>query len=521
MSKHRSNQVAAAGANKPAPGARLHAVLFGALAALCVGRTLLPSEAVAWLGDGQPFNMLVLCLAVVTCLAAVGKGGLNARWTPTDAAVLLLCGCYAASALRTAMYASPRPAVNMLWEWTSLGFVYFLVRQLARTASERRTLVAVMISLAAVLASFGYYQYFVSMPADRAEYARDPDAMLRQSDLRYTRGSVERQQFENRLRSTEPMATFALTNSLAGYLAPWLLISVGIAAGVWAGNAAAPSVDVRASHGDPSEARRSRNRVLLTLVAVSVLVGGCLLLTKSRSAYVAIALGLVLVPLALSAVRGRLSWRLAAVAVAVVAVLVGGAVAVRGLDRAVLTEAGKSLGYRLEYWQSTLAMIRDQPWFGCGPGNFQDAYMRYKLPQASEEIQDPHNLLLEVWGTAGTPALAALLAVLACYFWQTWQRALPEPVPSGEASPAAGPIVIALACAAAGLALANFVGPLVDLAFDGAGLGRTGRWLSGARRTLALDPRGLAAGGTGSAGRLGAGGPSVGCRRNQYSWRGL
>jgi hypothetical protein len=92
------------------------------------------------------------------------------------------------------------------------------------------------------------------------------------------------------------------------------------------------------------------------------------------------------------------------------------AVAVGGLDREVLTEAGKSLGYRGQYWRSSLAMIADHPLMGCGPGNFQDAYQAYKLPEASEEIADPHNLLFEVWATAGTPAMLALVGVLAGFF---------------------------------------------------------------------------------------------------------
>ena len=79
-------------------------------------------------------------------------------------------------------------------------------------------------------------------------------------------------------------------------------------------------------------------------------------------------------------------------------------------------KAATSLGYRLQYWQATLHMIADRPWLGCGPGNFQDVYTRYKLPEASEEVADPHDFLLEVWATAGTPAMLALLGVLGL-FW--------------------------------------------------------------------------------------------------------
>ena len=51
-------------------------------------------------------------------------------------------------------------------------------------------------------------------------------------------------------------------------------------------------------------------------------------------------------------------------------------------------------------------------WSGVGPGNFRYAYLRYKLPESSEEILDPHNLFLEVWATAGFGAFLALLAAL-------------------------------------------------------------------------------------------------------------
>ena len=54
---------------------------------------------------------------------------------------------------------------------------------------------------------------------------------------------------------------------------------------------------------------------------------------------------------------------------------------------------------------------------GVGPGNFGDHYTRFKLPTASEEIADPHNGFLEVWATAGTPALVALVVTLGLVLW--------------------------------------------------------------------------------------------------------
>ncbi len=67
----------------------------------------------------------------------------------------------------------------------------------------------------------------------------------------------------------------------------------------------------------------------------------------------------------------------------------------------------KSFGFRLEYWQATSAMIGDHLAWGCGPGNFKDTYMLYKLPISSEEISDPHNFLFEIAANAGVPAAIA------------------------------------------------------------------------------------------------------------------
>jgi tetratricopeptide (TPR) repeat protein len=89
-----------------------------------------------------------------------------------------------------------------------------------------------------------------------------------------------------------------------------------------------------------------------------------------------------------------------------------------GLDVLVLLQASKALRYRLEYWRATAGLIADYPWFGCGPGNFQQYYTAYKLPEASESVADPHNFLLEIWATAGTPAALLFIAVLACVAWR-------------------------------------------------------------------------------------------------------
>ena len=82
-----------------------------------------------------------------------------------------------------------------------------------------------------------------------------------------------------------------------------------------------------------------------------------------------------------------------------------------GLDRQVLTEAPKSLQYRLQYWSATLQMIRDHFILGVGPGQFRWQYLFYKLPEASEEISDPHNLFLDAAANGGATAFTGLILI--------------------------------------------------------------------------------------------------------------
>jgi hypothetical protein len=408
--------------------------LLAGMTALFVARPLVPSEGVAWVGDGQTFCMLWLLLAMLTCFAALKAGCFPRRFDWLSALLVAFTVLYAAAALRGTYVGSPRPAINMLWEAVAMTIGFLLVRQLVRTSFESRVLIAVMIALAMVVSVFGLYQVFVSMPADRAEFARDPEGMLRRAGEWYPPDSPERAAFENRLASTEPLATFALTNSLAGFLLPWIVIAAGVTLGA---GVQLPRIGM--------------------IVAV-LLPGFCLLLTKSRSGYVALAMAiaLLLCNRFRQVLRSKAAWIvIAVVLIALTATYCGGLI-----DLEIATEASKSLGYRLQYWQSTLAMIRDQPLLGVGPGNFQDYYTAYKLPEASEEIRDPHNWILEIASTAGIPA-ALLLLVLMIGAIAKLVRCVPPYAVESDGEPRTRWFMVA--GAACGLPLASAIGMLVGL----------------------------------------------------------
>lgn len=308
----------------------------------------------------------------------------------------------------------------------------------------RRSMLAWMLSLGIGLAALGCYQYFIEMPATRAAYAANPDEMLRESGLWFAPDSPQRMMFENRLESVEPFGTFALTNSLAGFLTPWLVIGV-IVLGEWLVSRWKIRRQDTASEDSSRDTEKSRihSRIeawnLLPrwkkIASSTMLIGSiammaiCLLLTKSRAGYLAVLVGTGIAVLAMlfyqwytdtTHTRRPIPWMkygsIAALLGGIVAAFVGFAIAVGGIDLEVISEAKKSLGYRLEYWSATSHLIADYPFTGVGPTHFQTFYPQYKLPQSSEEIADPHNFIMEIAASYGLPALlifALLLGILA------------------------------------------------------------------------------------------------------------
>lgn len=436
---------------------RIQSWLLAGFVAVCVARPLVPSEGVAWLGDGHAFTMLLLLLTCGYLLLVWSEGRFTRRFHATDAGVLALVAFCLLSALLgvyvffqgnssnaefRARFPAPRLALNMTWEWIGLGLTYFLARQLPKSGGQTRVLVAIMIALATAMSVLGLYQVAVTLPAERAAYEADPDGVLTELGQWYEPGSPERVRFESRLASTEPLGTFALTNSLAGLLVTWITVCAGV---LWQ--------TLRAQRGTPLDGK-AVVRMSCAVAAIGVMLV-CLALTKSRSAYVALAAGALLLPLVMVSFS-KATWKRLGAGIAVVVAVVAG-LAATGAGRPLVNDAARSFQFRLEYWQATLDLIATFPMLGVGPGEFQDYYTTFKLPQASEEVRDPHNFILEVWATGGTFALVGLLAVLGGFGMAWYETRARESEDEERASPPSQPW-LPLAGALAALPLAYAAG---------------------------------------------------------------
>jgi O-antigen ligase len=404
-------------------GEWLRRVALGATAALLTARVFWPSEPDfrEEAGGGMYWVLALLVAAGVAIAGALVGGDLRLRWSWADLGVIalgLLAGMSAGHAL------DRRPALNLAWEWGGLAIAYLLVRNLPRTRGESSALAGTLVAAAVAVSVYGLYQAGVEIPDLQRRFLANRSETFRLMGV--VPGTPSALHLENRLlNSNEPYATFALPNSLAGFLVGPLVVMLAVA---WS--------DLTGRDGK----RASLGALAIaTFPTFAVLV--CLLLTKSRSAYVGLAVGLVVLAwLDRRRVRTRTLVLGALAALLVAWALVTAGLAMGRLDPFVLTESGKSFRYRREYWIGSWHAIRASPgafWGGFGPGNFAAPYLRLKLPEASEEVKDPHNLVLEVWAMAGLPAVLALSGALGFGLWNAFRPGRAKEWPPDE--PRRGP----------------------------------------------------------------------------------
>lgn len=379
------------------------------LAALIVVVTLVPSDSIAVeQGGALPLLPIAVLAWAGSLVAAPQRSSRLDRLF--DAVVWSIALWMFIAAAAVAGVGNLRAAVSEAWWWATAAATITAARRSLTADQSRATVLVLLIALSSGLAVQATHQQWIILPAERARYEADPEEVMqrfeRESGISAPPGSPQRALFEGRLYGGGPTATFALENSLAAYL----MIGVILAGGVL----------VRLRRSRPPAARLA----VATGVSV-VLCATALVWTASRSALLAVAavgapsLAWPIVaraqtnadPSAPPATgRFRVAWAagMLAAVVAMVAAIVAASYRTEWLSG-----ARRSLRYRLEYWRATVDMLADSPWFGAGPGNFQDRYVTYRLDQASEGIADPHNWVMETWAAGGTPAVLLLSGAIA------------------------------------------------------------------------------------------------------------
>jgi O-antigen ligase len=147
----------------------------------------------------------------------------------------------------------------------------------------------------------------------------------------------------------------------------------------------------------------------ITLVFAGGVMLFCLVLTGSRGGFVAFGvMALTVFACWFSKEEQRTLFWLGGIMTTLVLVFL------LGQHAGLLHFGTKSLESRVDYWRGAIAIIRDHPWVGTGPGTFGSIYPKYKTA-LSEEAQVVHNNFLQMWSDSGVLAFIAyaLLWVVA------------------------------------------------------------------------------------------------------------
>ncbi len=398
-------------------------ILLTICSGLLLGRMLIPAES-SHQGDTILFVFFWLLLFSVTCWIGM-RNRIKAVISIDLIDISLFLLAFVGPLLSwTALYArggNLRTGLYSLWEWIGTFFTVFIIRKLLQ---KRPSMLPALLLLGIVIpvSGLGIYQHYVSYPQKRelvnpiakrwekleqqiSEASENAKIRLQRKQLKLQKEMTDhgipldakiRKGLLNRLNnSSEPTARFALANTLGGILAFAIVLMMSLLLKML-------------------KQKQVPGKIILAgLMMLPVLF--CLLLTKSRTALLGMIAGILLLLLHTlfhSAHIKRKHILSALITLVLLLLLILIAIFTGGLDIEVLTEAGKSLRYRLEYWIASWSMLYGKHFlFGAGPGNFRESYLEFKLPESSEVILDPHNLWLDAWSQGGVISLIGLLIV--------------------------------------------------------------------------------------------------------------
>jgi putative inorganic carbon (HCO3(-)) transporter len=271
-----------------------------------------------------------------------------------------------------------------------LFFIMFV--DIVRGAEERKTVLAALGSLVAVIGATAIFQKFTGYGIPNPYW-----------------------QAEETRRAT---SVFGFPNAIGLLSAPVVALMAG-----WSFCIATSAPDIR-------------RRCVALLPLLSAVLGSLgILYAVSEGAMVGLLAGLFV--LGLLTKRTRIFTVTAAVLVVIVTLSVA---PLRDYAIALATLSDDSGSVRVIVWNGSLRMLHDRPVFGAGLSGYPTAMAPYHDAPGIEIFQYPHSLLLNFWSETGLLGVAGFLLILLAFAAISWRLLRARP---GEWLPAA--VVAAMA----------------------------------------------------------------------------
>lgn len=218
--------------------------------------------------------------------------------------------------------------------------------------------------------------------------------------------------------------------------------------------AAADAGEAPAPGGAPAGGgARLRVGPLLGLGLAWLLGAAAMAATQVRGAWLGMLAGVVVALLLVR--RGRIV-ALAAIALVVAAVLL--VPSVRQRAASIADPADATARERWAMWGSGLAIARDHPLTGVGPGQVRHVYPRYAAPEFRDKRRGHlHSTPVQILAERGFLGLGAWLSIFAVFFWRSAQVLKRLPAQAvGERALVAGSVAASAGFLVGGLTEYNF-----------------------------------------------------------------
>lgn len=311
----------------------------------------------------MPLSLMVADAFFIAGLLAWGVKMLLTRnfsmkRTPFDAIILLFVILSA-----TSIWSSPDRGFSFYNYYHLMGryiLTYYLVVNNINSLCQVKRVFWVLLGSAALVALYGFYQYLfsTSMSAEWVDYEQFPELKFR------------------------VFSTLENPNLLGGFLVTKMAIAAGLGCKEknWWGKGA--------------------------LFGLVLMFGVCLMLTYSRGAWLSVLAVIVVFGFIYSR---KIFWLL--LLLPLLGIFAHDVLIERLMSIFNPTDTSSTL--RIALWESTIAMIMDNPLFGIGWGAYWMVYPQYDffINDASTKIVHAHNLYLNMAAEIGLPGLVVFLII--------------------------------------------------------------------------------------------------------------
>lgn len=367
------------------------------------------------------FDALCWAPALLVLIRRCFDRGYVLRFTPAHGLMLAL----ALLALASTAWAVDRFAAAVLaFHFLSAGVLAWAASQLVRSWQRLRVVAAAAVGALAVMTMHGIYYRTVEWP-DTVKYVeQNREQLLRERG--WTEDSFAWRQFYNKVRAGEMVGFGSSPNTYAAVVVFLGVIAASLALQRW-------------RDGDEPVWPVA---ILLVLPAAAYV----LWYTGSKTAFVTplLAIGFVAVGWRWG---GWLSARRRAAYLSGVGLFALGCLAFVGHGLYHGTFGIDSITFRWNYWIGSARLFVDHWLVGVGWGSFGFHYLAHRLPEATEEIKDPHNLFVKAFVELGAVGGALCLGWVARLTWEITRPITPPPptpLPAGTPTRAAARSVAAM-----------------------------------------------------------------------------